>query len=199
MKLTTRYDISQIPYAKTYGYLWYFTDTIWLEGWRAGFFAEDNEMKSFAITHCGVIWVSEFWILNVEEMIVHAMFTVSWQWSAPWMGIRSYRKEMRTGCDLALKFADSYMWHAVLPKLQSTKPLQIGFFTHGKGLQSSPIFIKNLYAQFPKFGCFSTVKCSKSPNWAERQLDCWLLHEEENRYWLLSRESLGLLILEIDE
>ena len=32
--------------------------------------------------------------------------------------------------------------HSVLSKLQSTNPRQIGFFTHGKELQSNSIFIK---------------------------------------------------------
>ena len=58
--------------------------------------------------------------------------------------------------------------HTVLPKLQSTKQRQIDIFTSSKGLQSSPIFIKKLFAQLSKFGCFSAVRHSKSPNLAER-------------------------------
>ena len=52
-----------------------------------------------------------------------------------------------------------------------------------------------MYSQFPKFGCFWAVKQSKSPNWVEKQLDCWLLCEMGNCYWLFSRMSQSMKLM----
>ena len=57
------------------------------------------------------------------------------------------------------------------------------FFTRGKWLQSSPIFITQLYAQFFQIWALFSYKISKLPNWAEKQLGSWFPCEVDIRYW----------------
>ena len=76
---------------------------------------------------------------------------------------------------------------SVLPKLERTKPQQIGFFARGKRLQSSPILYQVIIRPISQIWVLFSGNIIKITQLGRKQLDCWLPHEVDNSYWWLSR------------
>ena len=91
-----------------------------------------------------------------------------------------------TGCPSFIWFLPTL--HSVLPKLESAKPQKIGFLPAASDSKEAQ-FLKVAICPISQIWVLLSSNVTKITQLGKKQLYCWLLHEVDNRYWLLSEET----------